>query len=301
MQKKRLKINVNGLLLLDKPLGFSSNQALSKIKWLFTPFKAGHTGTLDPMATGLLPICLGEATKFSRFLLDADKTYEALIKLGYTSSTGDTEGEIVKNKNNDLPKPADLKKVLNNFIGEINQLPPMYSALKHQGKPLYAFAREGVNIHREKRPIVIYKLDLMSYEKDLLRVLVKCSKGTYLRVLAEDIGIELGVGGYLMGLRRTEIGTLNIKESISLEALEKMQNEERLRLLRPVSTLTAGFNNISLSREDVALIKNGQELIINNKEAGYYSLFDSCDNFFGVGDLNKDCVLKVKRLMSTQN
>ena len=209
--------------------------------------------------------------------------------------------EIVKNKNNDLPKLADLKKVLNNFIGEINQLPPMYSALKHQGKPLYAFAREGVNIHREKRPIVIYKLDLMSYEKDLLRVLVKCSKGTYLRVLAEDIGVELGVGGYLMGLRRTEIGTLNIKESISLEALEKMQNEERLRLLRPVSTLTAGFNNISLSRENVALIKNGQELIINNKEAGYYSLFDSCDNFFGVGDLNKDCVLKVKRLMSTQN
>ena len=301
MQKKRLKINVNGLLLLDKPLGFSSNQALSKIKWLFTPFKAGHTGTLDPMATGLLPICLGEATKFSRFLLDADKTYEALIKLGYTSSTGDTEGEIVKNKNNDLPKPADLKKVLNNFIGEINQLPPMYSALKHQGKPLYAFAREGVNIHREKRPIVIYKLDLMSYEKDLLRVLVKCSKGTYLRVLAEDIGVELGVGGYLMGLRRTEIGTLNIKESISLEGLEKMQNKERLLLLRPVSDLTAGFNDISLSMEDVAVIKSGQELIINNKEAGYYSLFDSCGNFLGVGDLNEDCVLKVKRLMSTQN
>jgi len=301
MQKKRLKINVNGLLLLDKPLGFSSNQALSKIKWLFTPFKAGHTGTLDPMATGLLPICLGEATKFSRFLLDADKTYEAVIKLGYTSSTGDTEGEIIKSKNNNLPKLPELKKVLKKFTGKINQLPPMYSALKHKGQPLYTFAREGVNIYRERRPIVIYKLDLMSYEKDLLRVMVRCSKGTYIRTLAEDIGNELGVGGYLMRLRRTEIGTLNLKDSISLEELEKMKNKERLNLLRPISSLTACFNDITLSRKDEVLIKNGQELIINNKGAGYYSLFDSCGNFLGVGDLNEDCVLKVKRLMSTQN
>ncbi len=300
MQKKRLKINVNGLLLLDKPLGFSSNQALSKIKWLFTPFKAGHTGTLDPMAIGLLPICLGEATKFSRFLLDADKTYEALIRLGYTSSTGDTEGEIVKNKNNDLPKLEELKKVLQKFTGKINQLPPMHSALKHQGKPLYTFAREGVNIHREKRPIVIYKLDLMSYEKGSIKILVKCSKGTYIRVLAEDIGKELRVGAYLEGLKRTEIGTLNLKDSISLEGLEKMQNKERCNLLRPISALTAGLKNISLSVQDEVLIKNGQEITINNKEAGYYSLFDNYGNFFGVGDLNEDCVLKVKRLMSTQ-
>ena len=247
-----------------------------------------------------LPICLGEATKFSGFLLDADKSYEAQIKLGYTSSTGDNEGEIVRNEKNNLPKLSELKTVFKKFIGKINQLPPMHSALKHQGKPLYTFAREGVSIYREKRPIVIYKLDLMSYEKGLIKIFVKCSKGTYIRVLAEDIGKELGVGAFLSGLKRTEIGTLNLKDSISLEELEKMHNKEKLDLLLPISALTAGFKNISLSVQDQALIKNGQEIIINNKEAGYYSLFDNSGNFFGVGDLNGDCVLKVKRLMSTQ-
>ena len=194
MQFKRLKSDVDGLLLINKPLGLSSNQVLSKIKFLFSPKKVGHTGTLDPMATGLLPICLGEATKFSSYLLGADKTYVALIKLGFKSTTGDKEGKITKQNIKIMPPLNIIKKILPSFIGQIEQLPPMYSALKFQGKPLYSYARDGIEIPRSKRKVMVYAIELLDYIGDELKLKIKCSKGTYIRTLAEDIGEELNLG-----------------------------------------------------------------------------------------------------------
>jgi tRNA pseudouridine55 synthase len=199
MQKKSLRREIDGVFLLDKPLGFSSNQALKKIQWLFNAKKAGHTGTLDPMASGLLPICLGEATKFSHRLLDANKTYIATIQLGITTSTGDQEGEVVSEKEVVLNE-AQLKDTLKKFIGDITQIPPMYSALKFEGKPLYEYAREGIEIERKSRQIKIYDIKLLKIEESIITIEVACSKGTYIRTLAEDIGQTLGCGAHLKGL-----------------------------------------------------------------------------------------------------
>lgn len=288
-------------MLIDKPLGFSSNQTLSKVKWLFSPIKAGHTGTLDPMATGLLPICLGDATKFSSFLLDSNKTYEAVIKLGYTSDTGDTEGNILKNKNSKLPESLAVKKILKKFVGEIEQLPPMHSALKYKGKALYTYARKGLEVKRNKRVIKIYKLDLMGYKKGILKVSISCSKGTYIRVLAEDIGNALGVGGYLIKLRRTIIGLFRVEDAISLSVIEKLEYSKRLNFLKPVKELLADVKSINLSEQEEIFIKNGQKLIKNNMVAGVYSLFNQSSKFLGVGEVSQNSVLKVKRLISMQD
>jgi tRNA pseudouridine55 synthase len=298
MQHRRLKLNVNGLLLIDKPLGFSSNQALSKIKWLFSPIKAGHTGTLDPMATGLLPICLGEATKFSSFLLDADKTYEAVIKLGYSSSTGDSEGKLTQYNNIELPTLFLIKKILNMFIGETKQLPPMYSALKHKGQALYTLARKGIEVKREKRIIQISSINLLGYDKDLVRIEVRCSKGTYIRTLAGDIGDKLKVGGYLLKLRRTEIGRLTINNAISLVALEKIKPENRVSLLQPPQTLLEGYKAIQLTLEEEVSIKDGQPVLVNSAVTGYFSLYNEQNIFIGVGEVCSNKLLKAKRLMS---
>ena len=228
-------------MIANKPLGMSSNQLVSKIKFLFSAKKVGHTGTLDPMATGLLPLCLGEATKFSSYLLNADKTYEASIRLGYKSSTGDKEGEITKQNINKIPSLAEIRKLLNKFIGTIEQLPPMYSALKHQGKPLYSYAREGIDIPRAKRKIMIHKIELLSYQGNNLIISIMCSKGTYIRTLAEDIGDQLNIGGYLIDLRRTKIGNFSIENSISIEAIEQTKNDERIKFLLPTEELLSEY------------------------------------------------------------
>ena len=221
MSKNKEKLKINGLLLIDKPLGFSSNQALSKIKWIFSAKKAGHTGTLDPLATGLLPICFGEATKFSSHLLNSEKTYEASIKLGWKSSTGDAEGKLTESKIISISLDK-LEEVLSLFVGLSNQTPPMFSALKHKGQPLYKFAREGVKIERQQRQIKISELKLLSYEKNIIKFAVTCSKGTYIRTLAEDIANKLGMDGYLIDLRRTKIGNLNVQDALSLDKIEAL-------------------------------------------------------------------------------
>ena len=193
MQKKSLKREIDGVFLLNKPLGFSSNQALKKIQWLFNAKKAGHTGTLDPMASGLLPICIGEATKFSHRLLEANKTYIATIQLGVTTTTGDQEGEVVNQKDVVL-KPNQLEETLQKFTGDITQTPPMFSALKFEGKPLYEYARQGIEIERKSRQVTIYDITLNKIEESIVILEVSCSKGTYIRTLAEFIGHELGCG-----------------------------------------------------------------------------------------------------------
>ena len=193
MQFKRIKRNVNGVLLLDKPLGFSSNQALQKVKWLYQAAKAGHTGTLDPLATGLLPICLGEATKFSQYVTDADKTYFATIKLGITTTTADAEGEVLSTAPVNITQ-SQFELACQKFIGEISQMPPMYSAIKHKGKPLYTYAREGVDIARQARLVPIKNIKINELLGDVAQITVTCGKGTYIRTLAEDIGAKLGCG-----------------------------------------------------------------------------------------------------------
>ena len=300
MQSKRLKIVIDGLLLIDKPLGLSSNQVLSKIKFLFSPKKVGHTGTLDPMATGLLPICLGEATKFSSYLLNADKTYEGLIRLGYKSSTGDKEGQIIRQDFGKMPSMNLVKKILNNFIGPIEQIPPMYSAIKHKGKPLYSYAREGINIPRVKRKIIIYEIKLLAYQGDELRIKIKCSKGTYIRTLAEDIGDQLNTGAYLLELNRTDIGSLSIKSALKVEQIEKNKEQERINLLLPIDELVSEFDKLILNPDDTASIKDGK-IIEQGIKDGFYRLYDDKNMFFGLGEIDKIGNLKAKRLISLKN
>ena len=300
MQSKRLKIVIDGLLLIDKPLGLSSNQVLSKIKFLFSPKKVGHTGTLDPMATGLLPICLGEATKFSSYLLNADKTYEGLIRLGYKSSTGDKEGQIIRQDFGKMPSMNLVKKILNNFIGPIEQIPPMYSAIKHKGKPLYSYAREGINIPRAKRKIIIYEIKLLAYQGDELRIKIKCSKGTYIRTLAEDIGDQLNTGAYLLELNRTDIGSLSIKSALKVEQIEKNKEQERINLLLPIDELVSEFDKLILNPDDTASIQDGK-IIEQGIKDGFYRLYDDKNMFFGLGEIDKIGNLKAKRLISLKN
>ena len=218
MQFRRTKRKIDGILLLDKPLGYSSNQALQKIKWLFQATKAGHTGTLDPLATGLLPICLGEATKFAQHVTDADKTYIANIKFGVQTTTGDAEGEVVSTKPVNITT-VEVEQACQQFLGEISQVPPMYSALKHNGKPLYEYARAGIEIERPARQVTITKIVVDSFVNDEAIVTVSCSKGTYIRSLARDLGEILGVGAYMSSLSRTRIGDFKLLEAKNVLSL----------------------------------------------------------------------------------
>ena len=264
MSKNKEKLKINGLLLIDKPLGFSSNQALSKIKWIFSAQKAGHTGTLDPLATGLLPICLGEATKFSSHLINSEKTYEASIKLGWKSSTGDAEGKLTESKIISISLDK-LEEVLSSFVGLSNQTPPMFSALKHKGQPLYKLAREGVKIERQQREIKISELKLLRYQKNIIKFAVSCSKGTYIRTLAEDIANKLGMDGYLIDLRRTKIGNLNVQDALSLDKIEALSADKRNDFIMPTEALVDKYPKIILTKLEENLIKNGQQIQLSKK------------------------------------
>ncbi|OJU84103.1 MAG: tRNA pseudouridine(55) synthase TruB, partial [Acinetobacter sp. 39-4] len=225
--KKSSYRHLSGVFLLNKPLGLSSNSALQKVRRLFNAQKAGHTGALDPLATGLLPICLGEATKFSHYLLDSTKRYQTTVKLGQTTATGDVEGEILQQRDVPALTEANIEQVLEQFRGDIKQVPPMYSALKREGRPLYELERQGIEIEREARPVTIYELKLLSFTEDSLTLDVTCSKGTYIRVLGEDIGEALGCGGHLTKLHRTQTGHFEINPSYTIEYLEGLTQEQR--------------------------------------------------------------------------
>ncbi|MFL2981084.1 MAG: tRNA pseudouridine(55) synthase TruB [Methylophilaceae bacterium] len=291
-------MDIDGLLLIDKSHGLSSNQIVSKIKFLFTPKKVGHTGTLDPMATGLLPICLGEATKFSSYLLNADKTYEALIQLGYKSSTGDSEGKIIKQDIKNLPSLNLVKKVLQKFKGQIYQTPPMYSALKHKGKPLYLYAREGLEIKRTKRKIMIHSIEVLDFYEDKLKLKIECSKGTYIRTLAEDIGAKLNVGAYLLELERISIGHLNLEKAIKIEEIEKLKDENKPEILLPMDTLLNSFKKMKLKIKEEKALRDGKIIKKTKSLSGYYRLYSKGNKFIGLGEVDEIENLKVKRLIS---
>ncbi|MDP2694404.1 MAG: tRNA pseudouridine(55) synthase TruB [Gallionella sp.] len=250
---------LDGVLLFDKPLEISSNDALQKVRRLFQAEKAGHTGTLDPLATGLLPICFGEATKFSSALLDADKTYRALLRLGQTTSTGDAEGEITAEHPVEAGQ-AEVDAVLAGFRGETQQLPPMHSALKHQGKPLYEYIRKGETIERELRNVVIHDLVLNSFFGNEMDITVRCSKGTYIRTLAEDIGAALGCGAHLIGLRRTAIAHFDLRDGYNWQQLEAMTGAGRDACVLPPDSLMPDMPKLQLDAVQIKRLAQGQRL-----------------------------------------
>jgi tRNA pseudouridine55 synthase len=247
---------VHGVLLLDKPLGLSSNQALQKAKWLLRAEKAGHTGTLDPLASGVLPLCFGAATKFSQLHLDADKTYEATARLGVKTSTGDAEGDVIAERPV-VVSTADLKRVGAQFTGPIRQVPPMYSALKKDGKALYAYAREGLEVERAARDVTIHKLAIAAVSGNEIQIRATVSKGTYIRTLGEDIGEALGCGAHLTALRRIATGGFDASQCVTLDALEAMTEDERLARLLPAEALVADHTTVTLDVEDAARFLSG--------------------------------------------
>ena len=297
MQKKSLKREIDGVFLLNKPLGFSSNQALKKIQWLFNAKKAGHTGTLDPMASGLLPICIGEATKFSHRLLEANKTYIATMQLGVTTTTGDQEGEVVSQKDVVL-KPNQLQETLQKFTGDITQIPPMFSALKFEGKPLYEYARQGIEIERKSRQVTIYDITLNKIEESTVILEVSCSKGTYIRTLAEDIGHALGCGAYLKALERTQTGNFQLSDALTIEAIEAMSMASREKTLLPVDALLEGLSSIELTLTETEAIKKGQAIDFNGKNDKELRLYGVSGQFLGVGQSDLQGRLFPKRLIA---
>lgn len=297
MQFKRIKRHVNGVLLLDKPAGISSNQALQQAKRLFQAAKAGHTGNLDPLATGLLPICFGEATKFSNFLLDAEKTYHAVVKLGTTTTTGDAEGEVLSTSQVKVTD-AQVRNVLEGLTGEISQMPPMYSALKHQGRPLYEYARAGVAIERKTRNVTIYSIRLQDFRQDELEIIVHCSKGTYIRTLAEDIGAALDCGAHLVFLRRLTTGHFSLEHAWTLEQLEAMAMEERDRCLLDVDASISNLPKVSLDETSAYYLMQGQGVWKSGIiPAGLFRLYGPQGNFLGIGELADDGKISPKRLV----
>jgi tRNA pseudouridine55 synthase len=301
IQQKRIKRNVNGVLLLDKPLGYSSNQALQKIKWLYQAEKAGHTGTLDPLATGLLPICLGEATKFAQYLTDADKSYIATIKLGVTTTTGDAEGEVVESRPVDVTRQR-FEGVCQQFLGEISQVPPMYSALKHEGKALYEYARKGMEIERKARQVQIMEIATLRFEGSVAEIAVTCSKGTYIRMLAEDIGRELACGAHLIALRRTATAGYELNEAYTLDQIEAMTLEQRDKNLMPVDSAIDDLPKVELSEDQAYYLLQGQAVWKAGKvPAGDCRLYDQEGRFIGLGYLQDDGKIAPKRLLQKPN
>ncbi len=287
---------VDGVLLLDKPRGLTSQQAVSRVKRLFNARKAGHTGTLDPLADGLLPIGLGEATKFSQFLLDADKRYLATLRLGVVTTTGDAEGDVVR----ESPVTATLPEImalLPRFTGQQLQLPPMHAAIKVDGKPLYAYARAGETIARKPRSIIINKLQIIDFNKEILKIDVSCSKGTYIRALAEDMGAVLGCGAHLSALTREAAGDLERTDGVSMDALETMTLLQRLERLQPADTFAAGLERQDLSATDERRIVLGQPVSVGAIPPGLRRLYGSNGAFLGVGEVVSG-ELAARRLLS---
>jgi tRNA pseudouridine55 synthase len=299
---KKARDLVDGVLLLDKPVGLSSNDALVKAKRVLNAAKAGHTGTLDPFATGLLPLCFGEATKFSQDLLEADKTYEATVHLGIMTTTGDTEGETIETRDVDVTL-EQVEAALARFRGPILQVPPMYSALKRDGKALYEYAREGITLEREARPVTIHGLDFLGYEAPMLKIRVTCSKGTYVRVLGEDIGAALGCGAHLNALRRTGVGSLETGHMITLEELQA--HPDPLSLLAPVDALLSSFPAVELTPELAKRFLQGQRLALGKEavavpaEQGRVRVYHE-GKLLGTAILGEFSILAPERLISTK-
>ena len=271
---------VHGVLLLDKPLGWTSNDALQKAKRLYRAEKAGHTGTLDPLATGLLPLCFGAATKFSQVCLDADKAYSATLRLGQTTRGGDAEGEVLQVREVQVDRAA-IEAACRRFTGVIEQLPPMYSALKHEGRALYDYARAGIEVERAARAVTIQRIDIVDWQHELLALDVCCSKGTYIRKLAEDIGDLLGCGAHLAALRRTASGKLSVDDAVTLEQLAELSEPERDALLLPADALLADWPRVQLPDDEAGRFLTGLRRRVSLADATAVRVYGPDDTFLG--------------------
>ena len=292
---KKVWKQVDGVLLLDKPLGLSSNDALQKARRLFSAAKGGHTGTLDPLATGLLPLCFGEATKFSADLLDADKTYEAEIKLGVETDSGDAEGRVVASAAVNV-RESDIFPVLEALTGDILQTPPMHSALKRDGQPLYMLARQGIVVEREPRPVTIRRIELLDFSGDRLNISVTCSKGTYIRVLALDFGKALGCGAHLPAFRRTRVGGLSLDDAKTLAAIESCEENFRHTLLQPLDALLQGLPRVDLDAQARARFCHGNPVDLPPGLEGKIRVYGE-GRLLGVGEPGREGRLWPKRLV----
>lgn len=288
---------LDGVLLLDKPPGITSNAALQQARRLLGAAKAGHGGTLDPLASGLLAVLFGEATKFARFALDSDKAYLAAVRLGIATATGDAEGEIVA-RGPVRAGGADITAALERFRGEIEQVPPMHSALKHQGRPLYALARAGRCIERAPRRVRISELALLERAGDVLHLRIRCSKGTYIRQLAADLGEALGCGAHLAALRRIEAGAFSVQEAIGLDRLAALEIRERRARLLPTARLLDGLPEVRLGAEDSRRFAHGQPVSAGAAEQGCCRVLDCGGALLGVGSAGTDGLLRAERLLS---
>lgn len=299
--RRRHGRNVSGVLLLDKPAGMTSNAALQVVRRLYRAAKAGHTGTLDPMATGLLPICFGEATKFSGRLLDARKSYTARVRLGERTTTGDADGEVIE-RHPVTVEAAVLTETVARFVGEIVQVPPMHSALKRDGRPLYEYARAGVEVEREPREVVIHAAVVRDFDGRDFTLDVRCSKGTYIRTLAEDIGMALGCGAHLVGLRRTGTGDFELAASHDIASLESLDETARDALLLPPDSLVRPLPEIVLEEQVAALFRHGQEVPCGDAPIGECRVYadpgSAEKGFLGVGEVRADGRLHPQRLLS---
>jgi len=303
-RKRQRGRNVNGILLLDKSVGMSSNAALQEVKKLFFAKKAGHTGSLDPLASGLLPLCLGEATKLSSFLLDSDKVYEGVCQLGRKTSTGDAEGDVIEER----PVPdfdeASINKVFSQFMGDIEQIPPMHSAIKQNGQPLYKLAHQGIVVEREPRPVHIYDLDYISHDTQSFRFRLRCSKGTYVRTLVEDMGEIMGCGAHLTNLRRTQVGPFDLENAVTPETIAHVVadggHEELDKLMIPMDKALENWPAVRLSENSTYYVRQGQPVqVAKAPTSGWVRLFANDENFIGVGQIMDDGRVAPKRLVNT--
>jgi len=293
---------VNGILLLDKPTGLTSNAALQAVKQLYAARKAGHTGSLDPLATGLLPICFGEATKISGFLLDADKHYTVTCRFGVQTSTGDAEGEVISERPVDGLTKRQVAAALTGFAGEIEQIPPMYSALKHKGERLYKLAREGVEVEREPRAVTIHAIELLDCKLPEATIRVHCSKGTYVRTLVEDIGEQLGCGAHVAALRRTGVGPFNEAGMLTMTKLEAVAADGGHyaldQLLLPIESGLAHWPGVKLSSDAAFYLRQGQPVLVPQAPTeGWVRLYEGESQFLGMGEVLDDGRVAPRRLM----
>jgi tRNA pseudouridine55 synthase len=297
MSRRRKGRDVHGIVLLDKPAGYSSSQAVQKVRWLFKARKAGHTGSLDPFATGMLPICLGEASKTAGFMMNASKIYEARASLGHSTSTGDIEGEITREEPVPDLNKSEITSVLQEYIGESEQVPPMYSALKHKGQPLYKLAREGREVERPPRSITIHALELLEYESSTLVFRVHCSKGTYIRTLAEDIAGKLGTCAHLTALRRLEVEPFDERGMLSLERLVTLSEVGTLDdVLLPVDAGIADWPVVNLDGEACRRFSHGNPVDVQDGPEGRVRVYGPGDILLGLGEIDSSQCLKPKRL-----
>lgn len=294
---------VNGVLLLDKPIGVSSNHALQQVKRLFFAAKAGHTGSLDPLATGMLPICFGEATKISAFLLEADKRYSVSCQLGVTTTTGDAEGDVLQSVEVPAFSLADIEKACQQFIGEIEQIPPMFSALKHEGQRLYVLARQGIEVERKPRKITIHDLQVVAYRDGVIDIEVFCTKGTYVRTLVEDIGKVLGCGGHVCRLHRLSVGPYE-GEMHTIESLQALEHDNFASLdalLLPIDSGIASWPDVQLEANAAFYIAQGQAVQVPHAPTkGYVRLYDQ-NKFMGVGVIQDDGLVAPKRMIQANS